>query len=218
LRRTILYYVCFPALIILSISISYASESDKKATEPSKEPPMDWSKPVVSRGFGDVEAKSTEDKLKVEQYKSGQVLYFFGDYQKAIEKWEPLLKENFAIAQASMGWLYQMGLGVEKDTKKALQLYLLAAEQKNAVAQNNLGVMYEQGIEVNVDIKQAMLWYEKSAKNGYRFAQYNYANLLIEGVGGEKNISQAIEWYKKASVQKVKQATEKLLLLDKKVN
>ena len=217
MRRIILHYVCFLTLIVLSISVSNASDSDNKSTKPSKEPPMDWSKPVVSRGFGEVEAKTAEDNLKVEQYKSGQVLYFFGDYQKAIEKWEPLLKDNFAVAQASMGWLYQMGLGVEKDTKKALQLYLAAAKQGNAVAQNNLGVMYEQGIEVDVDMKQAMTWYEKSANNGYRFAQYNYANLLLDGTGGKKDVTQAIKWYKKASVQKVKQATEKLLLLNEEV-
>jgi len=200
------------------MSVSTASEPDKNSTNSSKEPPMDWSKPVVSRGFGEVEAKTSDDKLKVEQYKSGQVLYFFGDYEKAIEKWQPLIKDNFAVAQASMGWLYQMGLGIEKDTKKALQLYLAAAQQGNAVAQNNLGVMHEQGIEVDVDMKQAVFWYEKSARNGYRFAQYNLANLLLEGVGAKKDVLQAIEWYKKASTQNVKQATEKLLLLNEKVN
>lgn len=218
MRHSIFYSVCFFFLITSPISFSNASEttleaaseSEQKSIETKKKPPMDWSRPVVSRGFGEVVAKTADDKLKVEQYQSGQVLYFFGDYKKAIEKWEPLLKDNFAVAQASMGWLYQIGLGVEKDTKKAFQLYLAAAKQENAVAQNNLGVMYEQGIEVDIDFKQARLWYEKSAKNGYRFAQYNYANVLLDGIGGKKDIEQAVEWYNKASEQKVKQATEKL--------
>ena len=185
----------------------------KTESELKKESPIDWSKPVVSRGFGEVVSKNESDQLFVEQYKSGQVLYFFGDYKKAIEKWEPLLKENFAVAQASMGWLYQMGLGLKQDTKKALQLYQAAAKQNNAVAQNNLGVMYEQGIEVDIDFKQARYWYDKSANNGYRFAQFNYANLLLDGIGGKKQREKAIEWYKKASDQKVKQATEKLFEL-----
>lgn len=167
----------------------------------------------MSRGFtGDV-ANSVDEQQILDQYKSGQVLYFFRDYVKAIEKWQPLLNQNNASAQASMGWLYQMGLGTEKNTLKAYQLYLAAAEQENAVAQNNLGVMYEKGIEVTINLKKARYWYEKSAVNGYRFGQFNYANLLLEGEGGEKNVALAIKWYKKAAVLKVEQAIEKLSLL-----
>ena len=174
---------------------------------------IDWNQPVVSRGFtGDI-ASSVDEQRLVDQYKSGQVLYFFRDYQKAIEKWKPLLAENFSLAQASMGWLYQMGLGVDRDTQKAFSLYLAAAKQDNAVAQNNLGVMYEQGIEVQIDTKKARYWYEKSAKNGYRFGQYNYANVLLNGEGGAKDSSAAISWYKKAAELNVKQAIDKLALL-----
>ena len=216
-------YVIFPNIfyfifVSLLMSQSFASEKNESLPQPYKEPPMDWSKPVVSRGFGDVvaDSDSIEDEQNVAQYKSGQVLYFFGNYPKAITKWEPLLAQNFAMAQASMGWLYQMGLGVERNTKKAYELYLAAANQHNAIAENNLGVMYEQGIEVDINLTQARQWYKKSALSGYRFAQYNYANMLLEGLGGEKNREKAINWYKKSAAQEVKQASAKLTSLNVK--
>jgi len=210
----------FHTLIALSFFVvgeSFASELIFPQTDAEKQSPMDWSKPVVSRGFGVTSVSPAVDKLILDQYKSGQVLYFFGDYKKAIEKWEPLLRQDFALAQASMGWLYQMGLGVDKDTQKAYQLYFSAAKQGNAVAQNNLGVMYEQGIEVASDLKKAREWYEKSSNNGYRFGQYNYANLLIDGSGGVKDIPLALAGYQKAADQKVQQAIDKLLLLSKEL-
>lgn len=197
-------------LVFYSFCIAFASDSNINTSETDEEKPFDWSKPVVSRGFGDIEASTEQDKASVEQYKSGQVLYFFGDYKKAIEKWQPLLKENFAAAQASMGWLYQMGLGIKKDPAQAFQLYSLAANQGNAVAQNNLGVMYEQGISVEVDLVQARTWYRKSAMNGYRYGQFNFANSLYEGFGGAKDVNQAIQWYQKAADQSVEQAKNKL--------
>lgn len=182
----------------------------EEAKDIPQEPPMDWSKPVVSRGFGDSFENTSPDKKLVDQYKSGQVLYLFGDYQKAIAKWLPLVENNFAPAQASMAWLYQMGLGVEKNERKSFELYQLAAKQNNAVAQNNLGVMYEKGIVVRTDKKKARALYELSAKNAYRFGQFNFANMLFDGVGGRQDKAAALIWYKKAAKQQVKQAQEKL--------
>ena len=209
--------IVFCLIIIRTMGVSHAVEGMAPLSDKLKQSPMDWSKPVVSRGFGDATVNSAEEKTWLDQYKSGQVLYFFGDYKKAAEKWQPLLKHNFGLAQASMGWLYQMGLGVEQDTKKAYALYLSAATQENAVAQNNLGVMYERGIEVKKDLTMARSWYEKSAKNAYRFAQFNYANLLFDGIGGEKNTQQAIMWYKKAAAQNVEQAIAKLASLNEEI-
>ncbi len=208
--------LCFFSIFsFLILGEPFASELFLLQANTEKQSPMDWNKPVVSRGFGVTSVSPAVDESMLDQYKSGQVLYFFGDYENAIEKWKPLLREDFALAQASMGWLYQMGLGVEKDTQKAFQLYFSAAKQGNAVAQNNLGVMYEQGIEVEIDLIEARHWYKKSGNNGYRFGQYNYANLLFDGSGGVKDILLALTWYQKAADQKVQQAIDKLLLLNK---
>ena len=181
----------------------------------SNNTPMDWSKPAVSRGFG-LEAKSEFENAWIGRYKSGQVSYFFGEYEKAFTSWLPLANENYAEAQASIGWLYQAGLGTSKDIKKAIHFYSLAAKQHHATAQNNLGVLFEQGLGVELDLEVAREWYKKSAEQGYRFAEFNYANFLAEGMGGLKDIEQAMALYQKAADQAVEAAKGKLIELTSK--
>jgi len=188
---------------------SSPGQTQEQSQEESKPKPMDWSKPAVSRGFG-LEAKNEEDEFSASQYRSGQVSYFFGEYKKALDKWLPLAEKNYTEALASIGWMYQAGLGVGKDIHKAVELYKKAAQQDHAIAQNNLGVLFENGLGVEKNLSSAREWYKKSAAQGYRFAEYNYANLLHNGKGGVKSIEKAIQWYQKAADQNVKEAKEKL--------
>jgi len=195
---------------------------EKDTDEESNRAKIDWSKPVVSRGFGLEKSTNNSDQALLKQYQSGQVFYFFGEYDKAVNAWLPLLEQNFPEAQASMGWLYQAGLGVKKDEKKAFVLYEQAARKNNEIAQNNLGVMYENGIAVDSNIKKATHWYKLSAEQGYRFGQYNYANILLLNRSlnkslnrtSEANLEQAKLYLQKAASQGVAQASEKLKLLD----
>jgi len=195
-------------LVLVIINPSHGADGFEKKQAVK---PMDWSRPVVSRGFGYEKQSETDTEELVKQYKSGQVFYFFGDYKGAINKWMDLVEKQYAPAQASMAWLYQAGLGVEKDLEKAISLYDAAAKSGNAVAQNNLGVIYEQGLGgLTKNYHQARKLYQQSAENGYRFAQYNYANLLENGLGGALDKALAIRWYQKAAEQDVPSAKEKL--------
>ena len=215
--RTPIFYLLFflvnVTLAVIAAEPPVLSLSDNELNP--DQPKIDWSKPVVSRGFGLEESVIKTDEAELRQYQSGQVFYFFGDYKKAIEKWMPLLKSNIPEVQASMGWIYQAGLGVEKDEKKAFQLYMKAASQQNAIAQNNLAVMYENGISIDKDLTQARYWYQQSAEKGYRFGQYNYARLLLKETMTADSLSQAKLLLTKASEQGVAQATEKLSTLPK---
>ena len=209
----------FIIFFVLSYSaLSFSQETKSSLTTDNKEEsnpnPIDWSKPVVSRGFGLEKKASSEEPVEwINQYKSGQVFYFFGSYAQAAKKWQPLAAQNYAEAQASLAWLYQAGLGVSKDLQKAYVLYQAAAKQGNAVAQNNLGVMYEQGLFVEKNVTLASRWYKASAEQGYRFAQYNYGNMLLADSSNKLHKVEAIKWYQKAAEQNVKQAIAKLKLL-----
>jgi TPR repeat protein len=57
-------------------------------------------------------------------------------YRKAAER-------NFALVQASLGFMYQSGQGVTKDYQEAVARYRKTAEQDLGIAQNNLGIMYQ---------------------------------------------------------------------------
>ena len=199
-------YIFFFSLLSNAADISIEPEKEKAK--------IDWSKPIVSRGFGLNTSVDDVDPVLVTQYQSGQVFYFFGDHDKAVKKWLPLLDSNFPEAQASMGLMYQAGLGVKKDLKKAFELYKKAAEQNNAIAQNNLGVMFENAFAVDQDQAQATHWYKLSAEQGYRFGQYNYANILLSSNSKNDNLKLIKQYLQKSADQGVNQANEKLKSLE----
>jgi hypothetical protein len=67
--------------------------------------------------------------------------------------------------------MYETGLGVPVDYKKAREYYEKAANQGLAAAQFNLGYMYEMGWGVPINFTQARKYYEKAANQGLKEAQ-----------------------------------------------
>ena len=59
--------------------------------------------------------------------------------------------------------MYLDGEGVDKDEKKALELFNKAAEQGNEIAMYNIGVMYQYGIGVDQDHDKSVIWYTRSS-------------------------------------------------------
>jgi TPR repeat protein len=89
-----------------------------------------------------------------------------GDFVTALKEWRPLAEQGNAVAQFSLGSMYENGQGVPQDYKTAVKWYTLAAEQGDADAQGNLGVMYDEGQGVPQDYVRAHMWYNLSASAG----------------------------------------------------
>ena len=60
------------------------------------------------------------------------------DYLEAAQAGDP-------VAMNGMGWLYENGLGVEKDGAKAMSWYQKAADAGYARAMDNVGWLYQHG-------------------------------------------------------------------------
>ncbi len=78
-----------------------------------------------------------------------------------------------ARAQMDLASLYDAGLGVERDLKRAAEWYLAAARQGLPDAQHNIATMYEtgEGLEKK-DLPRAYMFYRLSIRNGFtHFAQ-----------------------------------------------
>lgn len=92
---------------------------------------------------------------------------------------ETLANQNIANAQTDLGYLYEKGIGVERDYAKALFLYNKAAKQGFASAQHHLGVMYENGQGVDQNYTKAFEWYSKAANQELREAQGKIGFFII---------------------------------------
>ena len=134
-----------------------------------------------------------------------------------------------ADEQIRLAWMYEHGLGVEKNYGQALMWYRRAAEQGHSHAQNNLASMYANGRGVERNYPQAaawsrkaaaldqvwlelmyVTWYRKAAEEGLANAQNNLAWMYVNGRGVERNYGQAIEWIRKAAEQGLARAQNNL--------
>ena len=82
-----------------------------------------------------------------------------------------LAEQGYTDAQANLGFMYMIGLGVPENDAEAVKWFRLAAEQGNAEAQHNLGVMHFTGNDDPVNYMAAFVWYSVAADQGYEDAK-----------------------------------------------
>src|ERR1039458_24193 len=76
-----------------------------------------------------------------------------------------------APAQNNIGYLYDEGLGVERDYKEAFTWYRKAAEQNQPAALFNVGFMYEEAHGVARNLDAAFRYYREAAERGHAEAK-----------------------------------------------
>ena len=106
-------------------------------------------------------------------FDDGVMAYQKRDYVTALTLFFTLAEQGHATAQFNLGVMYENGIGVIKDFKKAVGWYRMAAEQGYVKAQFNLALMYEDGKWVKQDYVLAHMWYNLAANNGDKSATNN---------------------------------------------
>lgn len=102
-------------------------------------------------------------------YEEGKALYDAEQYDKAVPKLKAAADKGHKKAQYRLGMCYKEGYSVEKDRKKAFELFQLSAKQDYAKAQYQLGRAYLKGKGVAADQTKAKSWLKKAIsdeKNG----------------------------------------------------
>lgn len=89
------------------------------------------------------------------------------------------------IALENLGYCYSEGVGVPKDTVKALEIYTKCAKLGSDIAMRNIGDIYENGEAVEQNYSVALDWYNKALTAGYEEAEEDVKRVL-EKLGVEK--------------------------------
>ena len=101
-------------------------------------------------------------------YNDGFLAAETGDYQTALQKWEPLAKQGDPLAQFNLALLYHSGAGVEVDEQKAVSWYHKAADNGYYYAQEYLAIGYQEGwFGLPKDSKQAEYWMKRLEESQY---------------------------------------------------
>ena len=145
----------------------------------------------------------------------GMAAYKAKAYRRALASWEPLAELGDPKAQYLLSRLYEGGLGVVRDRRKALEWLRSAAEGGAPAAQFNLGNHYNQGDLVPLDQGRAAHWWRLAAEQGLVPAQYNLGMLYFYGSGVAKDRRRARDWFEKAAARGSKRALEALEQMDR---
>ncbi len=104
--------------------------------------------------------------IKPGTYNDAVIAYNQGKFDEARDIWSALAEEEDAMAQYSLGRMYDLGVGVPQNDAKAAAWYKPAARKGNPYAQGNLAVLYATGRGVEQDLVLAYM-YSTLAARGY---------------------------------------------------
>ena len=118
-----------------------------------------------------------------------------------IAKFRAAAKQGDAVAQYKLGRAYSYGYVVDKDPRKAVELWRKSAAQGHAGGQSGLGWAYMHGEGVDADPRKAVDLFRKSAAQGFAKGQANLGRAYWAGKGVDKDHRTAVDWWRKAAEQ-----------------
>lgn len=112
-----------------------------------------------------------------------------------------LVLKNYNLSKTSdqiaLGVRYLTGDVVDKDERKAVELFEKAANQNSDVGMLKLAECFKDGIGVNQDNIKAISLYEKAANMDNIDAMIMLSDMYAKGDGVEKNMSKTLYWKEK---------------------
>lgn len=102
-------------------------------------------------------------------------------------------------AQAELGYYLAKGEIIDRNYKKAAQLFLKAANAGNMYGMHNYAYCLEYGYGVPENIKEAIIWYEKAVAKGDVQSMKKLGKIYYFGEKHPKDHSKAVELFSKAA-------------------
>ncbi|RHZ73612.1 hypothetical protein Glove_230g48 [Diversispora epigaea] len=110
-----------------------------------------------------------------------------------------LYNVNKGISTFSLANIYCDGLGVDKNTNKAFQIYSKVADEGFVVALNSMAYCYNNGFGVEKNLEKMFELYLKAAEKGNLVAQLNVGTCYKDGMGIMKDNTKVFQWHMKSA-------------------
>lgn len=125
------------------------------------------------------------------------------NYTEALKWFKRSADQGFAPAQVSMGFLYDLGLGVKPDPIEAARWYTLSAAQDDTDGEYDLGLCYLHGSGVRQDWDEAIKWFTRAlSHDDDEGRSANGIGLAFEHRPHQdtaKDYTEALQWYLKGA-------------------
>lgn len=107
-----------------------------------------------------------------------------------------------------LGQLFEQGLGIVRNTRRAMYWYVRAAEADVAEAHYALGMMMAYSQELPNNYNEAFRWFQQAAERGHREAKLQLGLMYANGMGIAKDPDQGLMWLAAAVADDVPGAVE----------
>lgn len=124
---------------------------------------------------------------------------FKQNYKKALQYLRIASEQQHAGALALLGYMYCLGLGVEKNLDIAYSYFVSSSIQNDALGHNGLGYIYFHGTTIQArNLKLAHHHFNESAYGGSADGMFNLASMYLTGTGTDQSFQKAVLWYTQA--------------------
>jgi TPR repeat protein len=124
-----------------------------------------------------------------------------GNEGAAFALFSKLAGQNNANAEYWVAHMTELGLGTQRDPKKAIDLYKKAADQNIVPAELRLGEIYLHGDLAPPDFAQAKNYLEKAAYHGNPRAAMLLGQMYRIGLGTPPDVVKAYAWSEVATLE-----------------
>ncbi|WP_299473705.1 hypothetical protein [uncultured Roseibium sp.] len=121
------------------------------------------------------------------------------NYELAFDGFSKSAKLSNPDAQYWLGWMYQNGLGTERNPEEAARLYRIAIEHGEHRAKVALGVLYFEGHGVRKDERMAAEYFQETSERGMESGRANLGWLMVNGFGVPKNVKEGFALIEQAA-------------------
>lgn len=104
-------------------------------------------------------------------------------------------EEGLASAQYNLGRMYELGIKLPVDKKRAMEWYAKSAKQKYPDAEYRMGISLLYGAGVKRNEPMGRKWLSLAAKHGHSVAKNMMNEIRDEGDNLQRGISLAVRWY-----------------------
>lgn len=128
-------------------------------------------------------------------HQEAATLFEQGKYQEALHKYRALAESGSVTAQIFIGWMYEVGRGVDRNLEEARRWYRRAADAGSPMGQFHLGILCIS----QEDYAAALEWLNKAAAQNYAPALFRLAHMHRVGLGVQVDQQKAYEYYEEAA-------------------
>ena len=119
-------------------------------------------------------------KISFADFDKGLKEFNKGNYELALDIWEPLANEGVSNAQYNVGLMHHNGLGTKQDFKQAYKWLLQSSEQGNLNSIRLISTMYALGNGINKNFVKSYMWAKIGSDNNDQNSKILLDSLLKE--------------------------------------